>query len=153
MLKSLIRAARRTRVKRVTPKLDKQQLSDAAYQVSRGVRPMALAACGLISDLPGNLKWLRKRVDSCGYEGVHSAVLAAKNDTYEVVYAAEAWVIDLYRWANSKDVPDEYGHQVRGLLLGYSPDAITAFLQKDGFVRHPRTKPGKTPILEYSKRL
>lgn len=112
---------------------------------------MAIAASGLVSDLPGGLERLRRRVNRLVYEGVHSAILVTKDDTFEVVFAAEDWVIDLFRWANSKAVPDEYGHQIRGLLLGYSPDAITAFLQKDGFVRHPRTKPGKTPILEFHK--
>ena len=39
--------------------------------------------------------------------------------------AAASWVIDLFKWAQGQ--PERQMERIIGLLLGYSPQAITAY--------------------------
>lgn len=45
-------------------------------------------------------------------------------------YAATAWVVDLYGWAVTQ-APERQRHRIIGLLLGYSPEAIRAFEERN----------------------
>jgi len=40
-------------------------------------------------------------------------------------YAGAEWVIDLYEWATSADIPAQHRHAVLGLLLGYDVGSIS----------------------------
>lgn len=132
------------------PKLIEHSLNEAAWLISRGVRPLAMAASGLLSELPeGGLDWLTQVVDSKAYKGVHRAILTTE-DTYEVFYAAEEWVLELYQWSCSVNVPREHLEAIAGLLLGYSPNAIAAYLRKeDEFARQTRTDPKGVVVKRY----
>lgn len=127
---------------KVDPSLILHSLREAAWLVSRGVRPLAQATSGLIAALPdGGFDWLTRVVDESAYKGVHKAILTTE-DTYEVYYAAEEWVLDLFLWTYSENVPGKHAGSIAGLLFGYSPNAIAAFLLRENeYARHTRTDP------------
>lgn len=133
------------------PKLIEHSLYEAAWLVSRGVRPLAQATAGLLKDLPGGLEWLSQAVEEGAYKGVHKVILTT-SDTYEVFYAAEEWVLDLYVWSCSEDVPGKHSEAISGLLLGYSPNAIAAYLKREGeYVRATRDDPKPVHVRGYEE--
>ena len=135
------------------PKLLRQSLADAAWLISRGVRPLAQAAAGLLTDLPeGGLDWLSQLVEEEAYHGVHKVILTTE-DTYEVFYAAEEWVLDIYVWSCSEVVPGKHSEAISGLLLGYSPYAIAAFLKREGeYVRATQDTPKPVCVSGYDSK-
>jgi len=121
----------------------RNELNEAAWGISRGVRPLAQAAAGRISSLPeGGLNWLAKIVEEQSYPGVHKAILVVE-DCYEVFYAAEEWVLDLYLWSCSKEVPEKHSEAILGILLGYSPYAIAAYINREGEYARATLSPPK----------
>ncbi len=92
---------------------------EQAYLVSRGVRALALLgtcepdqaeeARGLLvvhgQHYPEALPFLLNDGDACHYG-----------------FAAAAWCVDLYRWAQGQ--PETQRERIEGLLLGYGPREI-----------------------------
>lgn len=101
---------------------------EQAYLVSCGVRPLALIGMiGIsISQAYGHL-W---RLCDVGVTGSIMPIPFAFNNpkTKSICcgYAAYTWVIELLKWTLST-APHKYEAQILGLLLGYSPKAITQF--------------------------
>lgn len=97
------------------------QLEEAAYLVSRGVRPMALAGtCAadpmVMLRVSTRLATAAMRFDALPF------VIDFGDGRADCGYAAAKWVIDLYE-ATWRD-RHPHRHQITGLLLGYSPSAI-----------------------------
>lgn len=108
-------------------------LEEAAYLVSRGVRPLALA--GHCRRDPDVMLRVRTRL----------AIAAQRFDVLVFVqpeprlpdsaafgFAAHRWVIDLLGWLDAPEVPRARAHEILGLLLGYSAPAIARHQEREG---------------------
>lgn len=92
---------------------------EQAYQISRGVRPMALlGTCSheLVVEVRGRLE-----VGGQHHPEAMPFVLS-DGDAVHFGYSAAAWCVDLYRWAQGQ--PLEQRERIEGLLLGYGPREI-----------------------------
>ena len=101
-------------------------ISEQAYLVVRGVRPLAII--GTCEDDPGTLQAVATRLKTlAGGTAIPVLVpgLYPGNRTYG--YASHAWVVDLLGWALSPACTEGQRHRIIGLLLGYSPDEIRSF--------------------------
>lgn len=92
---------------------------EQAYQISRGVRPMALlGTCGhdRIAEVRGLLT----------VQGQHHPealpFVLSDGDVVHFGFAAASWVVDLFRWAQGQ--PEAQRERIEGLLLGYGPREI-----------------------------
>jgi hypothetical protein len=123
-------------------------LEEAAYLVSRGVRPLALAGhCPADPVMMLRARTVLSTV-AMRLDVITFVIIEADHpQNASFGYAAHRWVIDLLEWACSPDVPRARKHEVLGLLLGYSPAAIARHQESDGLweFRLPgeaRTEPG-----------
>lgn len=108
-----------------------EHLEEHAYLVARGVRPMALA--GTCEADPVTMLRAQTRLGTAGQR--HDAlpfVIDHGDGRASCGYAACEWVIDLYQWAWAGDLPKERRHQITGLLLGYSAEAIARHGEQTG---------------------
>jgi hypothetical protein len=98
-------------------------LREEAYQVARGVRPLALVGhCP--SDEMTMLR-IATEVERVSCPGVVPFVVDHGDGFAGFGYAGSAWAVDLYEWANDQtQVPQEQRHRINGLLLGYSVSAV-----------------------------
>ena len=105
-------------------------VSEQAYLVSLGVRPMALVSHIDVDEekMTDALHQLRFR--ACGYSNVISFVIPSMNNRPRAVahvgYTTKRWAVDLLKWAVD-NAPERYADYVIGLLLGYSPGAIEEY--------------------------
>lgn len=105
-------------------------LSEAAYLVSRGVRPLALV--GHCPDRPNVMLRIRGRLAAAAQRfDALVFIVPESGGSAAFGYAAHRWVIDLLTWALSDGVPPERKHEILGLLLGYSPAAIARHQERD----------------------
>jgi hypothetical protein len=99
-------------------------LAEQAYLVARGVRPLSV-----VGHCPSDeMTMLRvaTRVESVTCPGAVPFVINHRDGTASFGYAAAAWILDLYGWANDPTaVPQEQRHRINGLLLGYTVPAIS----------------------------
>jgi hypothetical protein len=117
-----------------------EAVRDASYLVARGVRPLAIVGEGAADDVV--------MIRAMTVLGRHSDDRAIRfvvdhhDGTASWGYAAAAWVVELYKWVRVEEKDESRRHQVLGLLLGYSPDAIARHL--DSLVGRPSTaSPGR----------
>jgi hypothetical protein len=109
-------------------------LEEAAYLISRGVRPLALMGhcpaepAVMLLRVRTVLATATERFDAIPF----ILVEADRPQSASFGYAAHRWVIDLLEWVYSRGVPKARKHQVLGLLLGYSPSAIARHEESDG---------------------
>src|SRR5687767_3391453 len=91
-------------------------LSEQAYQVARGVRPLAL-----LGHCPSDeMTMLRvaTQVERAACPGAVPFVVDQGDGFAGFGYAGAAWAVDLFQWANdSTQVPQEQRHRINGLLL------------------------------------
>ena len=101
-------------------------MAEAAYLVSRGVRPLAVVAEGVADEM----QMIRAMTVLGRYSDDRAIrfVVDHEDGTASWGYAAAAWAIDLYRWARLEEKDESRRHQVLGLLLGYSPEAVARHL-------------------------
>lgn len=100
---------------------------EQAYLVSRGVRALALVgACPATDESIAAASGLLLTAGQ-HFDGVQPFVIRRSDGTIDYGYAAEAWVVDLFRWA--REAPAEHEAAILGLLLGYSPPAIARHLE------------------------
>lgn len=98
-------------------------LSECAYLVARGVRPLALA-----EHFPAHhLLRVATRIECHADVGAIPWVIDHGDGVASCGYASERWVLDLYEWAVKGPVPEEQRERIIGLLLGYSAAAIREF--------------------------
>ena len=105
-------------------------IQDAAYQISRGTRPLALL--GHVPPDPwtmlrayNRLTFLGAHNRSGGHEPVPLVVLRKDGSCADAGFAARAWVVETFQWI-SENIPQPHLDRLLGLMLGYSPDAIAA---------------------------
>ena len=111
--------------------LDDELISDAAYLVARGVRPLALVYDGTADQL--SMLRMATQLETIGDQGCIPLVVDHKDGRAGCGFAAAEWVIDLYEWTTSSvAVPAKHRHAILGLLLGYSTTAIDQHLQALG---------------------
>jgi hypothetical protein len=102
-------------------------LREGAYLVARGVRPMALMHDGTMDDLA-----MLRAMTRLGMHGEAPAipfVLDHHDGTGSYGYAAASWIIDLYQWVRLQAPDAARRAQVMGLLLGYSPEAVSRYVE------------------------
>jgi hypothetical protein len=102
-------------------------LAEHAYLVARGVRPLAIGG-----HFPtGSASMLRIATlieDAAPQEGVMAFVIDHGDDSGSFGYAVNRWTLDFYEWAvTDGSIPEQQRHRIVGLLLGYSPDAISRY--------------------------
>jgi hypothetical protein len=107
------------------PNLD--VLVEHAYLVARGVRPLAIA-----NHFPtASVSVLRiATVIEAAAEGEDALpfVLDHGDGSGSFGYAANRMTLDFYEWAASDPaIPEQQRHRIIGMLLGYSPVAISRY--------------------------
>ncbi len=105
-------------------------IQDAAYQVSRGIRPLVLL--GHVRPDPITLLRAYNRLQYLGgqYSGMTVQpipIVALRKDEAcaDAGFAARQWVVETLAWIHD-NAPQPHLDRLLGLLLGYSPDAIAA---------------------------
>ena len=101
-------------------------VAEHAYLVERGVRPMAIVD-HIVAE-PEAMLLAASRLEQASIETAVVPFVVVRGDGFaDCGFAAVSWIVDLYEWmVKSNDVPIEHAHRIRGLLLGYSPEAIRA---------------------------
>lgn len=100
-------------------------LSEQAYLVARGVRPLSVV--GSCEAEPLVLLRVATRIELAAGSGAVPFVIDHGDGTASFGYAGSTWALDLYEWANNPTfVPQEQRHRINGLLLGYSVPAISS---------------------------
>jgi len=112
----------------LTHLLDRKLLSEAAYIVGRGARPIALLGCIDASEEEEREVW-RALLESCSFEDatIRAFVLHHTMDGDKVVtfgYAQHQWAVDLLKHAYTNTMPECLTDILEGVLLGYSSEAI-----------------------------
>ena len=101
-------------------------LSEQAYLVARGVRPMALV--GHCHSEPLVLLRIATEIEKHGGPAIISFVIDHENGNASFGYAASEWAVDLYEWAvKETDIPQVQRERIIGLLLGYAADAVSRY--------------------------
>lgn len=94
-------------------------IDDAAYEVGRGARPLAIIdvseAC-----------FLEHKEAARSSAEAHGVIIEWRG---EAIVAAQPFVLELYLLSSNLSDPAPY-HGLVGLLLGYSPAAIQAFIDR-----------------------
>jgi hypothetical protein len=99
-------------------------ISEHAYLVARGLRPMAIVGHVKTDDLLMLQVASKLEIATCNIN-VIPFVIPRKDDFADCGFAAATWVLELYAYiVQSGDIPDKHMHRIRGLLLGYSAEAI-----------------------------
>ncbi len=101
-------------------------VSEHAYLVERGVRPLAIV--GHVEDGEVSMLEAASRLEIASvHMRVVPFVVRRLDGFADCGFAAAAWVVDLYEWlVSSGDVPPEHAHRIRGLLLGYDVASVRA---------------------------
>lgn len=126
-------------------------LTEHAYLVARGVRPLAIAN-HFPTDSASMLRIATLIETAAGNEDVLPFVIDHGDGSGSFGYAANRMTLDFYEWAASdRLIPEQQRHRIIGMLLGYSPVAISRY-EETGcgrrFVRSPESastsRPGDT---------
>lgn len=113
-------------------------LAEHAYLVARGVRPLAIAG-----HFPtGSASMLRIatliEVAASG-EDVAPFVFDHGDGSGSFGFAANRWTMDFYEWAvKDRSIPEQQMHRIVGMLLGYSPVAISRYEESGSGRRFPQ---------------
>lgn len=106
------------------------------YLVSRGVRIMALT--GYCKSDQNAVLAVRQKLCEQDFGNAKAnqpipLILDVGGGTAEYGWAQRAWVIDTYEWI-LKNVPRPHLDRLRGLMLGYSVDAIAEFDERSSVI-------------------
>ena len=114
---------------RQEPDWSDDYLAESAYLVERGVRAMAI-----VDHVEANAQTMLEVATRLEIATVGAAVIPFVIDRGDGMadcgFATAKWVVDLYEWLVKSDTPKEHAHRIRGLLLGYSVDAIRAHYER-----------------------
>lgn len=102
-------------------------LAEHAYLVARGVRPLAIA--GHFPTGSASLLRIATLIEAAAsQEDVTPFVIDHGDETGSFGYAANLWTLDFYEWSvKDRAIPEQQRHRVIGMLLGYSPVAISRY--------------------------
>jgi len=102
-------------------------LAEHAYLVARGVRPVAIA--GHFPTSQTSMLRITTLIESAapGEDGV-PFVIDHGDGSGSFGFAANRWALDFYEWAvTDGSIPEQQRHRIVGMLLGYSPAAISRY--------------------------
>jgi hypothetical protein len=102
-------------------------LAEHAYLVARDVRPIAIA--GHFHTETASMLRISTLIESAAPpEGTVPFVIDHGDGTGSFGYAGSRWVLDFYEWSvKDRAIPEQQRHRIVGLLLGYSPVAISRY--------------------------
>lgn len=96
-------------------------LFEHASLIARGVRPMAVAGYCEADELTMKRAHYRaKRASMQQSVRIAPFVLDRGDGVAEYGFAQSGWVLDLYRWALTSDVPAIQRERIESLVFGYS---------------------------------
>jgi hypothetical protein len=102
-------------------------LAEHAYLVARGVRPLAIGG-HFPTASASTLRIATLIEDAATGEDVLPFVIDHGDDSGSFGYAVNRWSLDFYEWAvTDRAIPEQQRHRVIGMLLGYSPVAISRY--------------------------
>lgn len=102
-------------------------LAEHAYLVARGVRPIAIAS-HFPTDSASMLRIATLIEEAASGEDVLPFVIDHGDGSGSFGYAANRMTLDFYEWAvTDRSIPEQQRHRVIGMLLGYSPVAISRY--------------------------
>lgn len=100
-------------------------MREQAYLIARGVRAIAIVG-HCVAD-PLIMRKTSTALESVSAPGSIPFVIDAGHGVADYGFAASPWVLELYRWAVTTNVPEKQRARIVGLLLGYGVQAIRAF--------------------------
>lgn len=102
-------------------------LTEQAYLVARGVRPLSLAGhCHLPEGDDTAMLRIATHVERHAEPNAIPFVVDHGDGVASYGYSESRWVLDLYEWAvKDPSVPQEQRHRIVGLLLGYGTPAVS----------------------------
>jgi hypothetical protein len=102
-------------------------LVEHAYLVARGVRPLAIA--GHFPTGSASLLRIATLIEAAApNEDAAPFVIDHGDGTGSFGFAANRMTLDFYEWAvTDRSIPEQQQHRVIGMLLGYSPVAISRY--------------------------
>lgn len=101
-------------------------LSEHAYLVARDVRPIAVAG-HFPTDSVDALR-IATLIECAAGEETIPFVIDHGDDNGSFGFAANRWALDFYEWAvTDRSIPEQQRHRIVGMLLGYSPTAISRY--------------------------
>jgi hypothetical protein len=102
-------------------------LAEHAYLVARGVRPLAIA--GHFPTHSASLVRIATLIETAASgEDVAPFVIDHGDGTGSFGFAVNRLTLDFYDWAvTDRSIPEQQRHRVIGMLLGYSPVAISRY--------------------------
>lgn len=102
-------------------------LAEHAYLVARDVRPLAIGG-HFPTGSASPLRIATLIEEAASGEDVLPFVLDHGDGSGSFGYAANRMTLDFYEWAASdRSIPEQQRHRVIGMLLGYSPVAISRY--------------------------
>lgn len=106
-------------------------LSEHAYLVARDVRPIAIA--GHFPTDSVNALRIATRIESAAHDDVVPFVIDHGDGSGSFGFASNRWALDFYEWAvTDRSIPEQQRHRIVGMLLGYSPVAISRYEERRG---------------------
>ncbi len=113
--------------------LDRQTLHDAAWLVSRGVRPLATVEPTVAPDAESLAESWRD-LEAEAVEGAIPFVIERPGGRAIRGYAAQPWAVELARWlvGSGDTIPERHRDEIWGLLFGYGAEAIGRFSSSGG---------------------
>jgi hypothetical protein len=101
-------------------------LAEHAYLVARDVRPIAIAG-HFPSDTADGLRIATLLERATGEDAI-PFVIDHGDGSGSFGYAADRWALDFYEWTvQDRSIPEQQRHRIIGMLLGYSPAAISRY--------------------------
>src|SRR5262245_61168630 len=102
-------------------------LAEHVYLVARDVRPLAIAG-HFPTESASMLRIATLIETAAASEEVVPFVIDHGDGSGSFGYAANRMTLDFYEWAvTDRSIPEQQQHRVIGMLLGYSPVAISRY--------------------------
>jgi hypothetical protein len=101
-------------------------LSEHAYLVARDVRPIAIA--GHFPSGSADALRIATLIEGAACENAVPFVIDHGDGSGSFGFASNRWALDFYEWAvTDRSIPEQQRHRIVGMLLGYSPAAISRY--------------------------
>jgi hypothetical protein len=102
-------------------------LAEHAYLVARDVRPLAIGG-HFPTGAASTLRIATLIEDAATGEDVLPFVIDHGDGSGSFGYAVNLWTLDFYEWSvTDRAIPEQQRHRIIGMLLGYSPVAISRY--------------------------
>lgn len=106
---------------------NQDMLAEHAYLVARGVRPVAIA--GHFAPATASALRISTLIEAAApQEAVLPFVIDHGDGSGSFGFAENRWSLDFYEWTvTDRSIPEQQRHRIIGMLLGYSPVAISRY--------------------------